>query len=185
MNATTTRRAILAGAAALPALALPAAATGADAELIELGRHLQALIPVYQQASAHHGEEACRVHDRIEARGPFPENLGTASDETREAYFAAMRAEWDAPAAAPAIASEREYVRHSTALDNLCSRIIHLKATTMQGLGVQALATAMMVETTGEWDTPANERDIDSKFYTALVENVLQAAGMELPFETA
>jgi len=90
-----------------------------------------------------------------------------------------MKAEWES---SEARRLDRTYNVACGVLDKLCKKIITMQPNTLVGVGVQALATAMMTEPSGYWDEPVDERDVEIEFTTRFIANVLAAAGRSLPF---
>jgi hypothetical protein len=179
---TTTRRAILAGAAALPALAIPAVAASADAELIELGRQLVPAITRNLEMEVRWNTECGKIHAAAEARVPRSDDPSNWAKT--EAWLAAFKDESERAPESHRVAEAKLSVAAQT-FDDLCKRILTLRPETLAGLGTLALATAAMLNTTGVYDHEPHEREVDEEYATALVEAVTRLAGVAIPFDTA
>jgi hypothetical protein len=132
MTTQTTRRAVLAGAAALPALTIPAiAADNSDAKIIELGAELMRRVPLAEQAwkeyKRHHAKVE-RIHRRLKR--------GRAADEWADLWKLAK----NTPAGR---ASAEFYDQHDrTGCWDLACEIQNLKPQTPRGLAYYAIAVA-------------------------------------------
>jgi hypothetical protein len=178
MTTTTprSRRAILAAAAALPALATMSSIRSAhaaaldpspDAELIELGRQfLPAFtrwLPKYQE-SGRTGEICAELYGDLEG------NPHSWSEER-------LMQEVDAAERVSGYAEAHD--RWAEAHDEvglIVDEIIARKATTLAGLEVQAFA--VLFTCSHFWTKPHEEVECDEQVVRALVESVL-SAGME------
>ena len=183
MKAKTTRRTLIAGAAMLPALALPALAETSDAALLDLGRQLELAIKRNNETADPWHEQCEAYHERVETRIGWPGDHPEWSTAEFDAWLAVSREEADRSPAYKQTAADNEAA--SQVVDELCKRIIRLRPATLAGLGVLALATAAMFDTAATWNLAPNERDVDDEYATALVENALRLAGVALPFPTA
>src|ERR1017187_2854976 len=172
---TTTRRAILAGAAALPALAIPAVAASADAELIELGRQLVPAITRNLEMEVRWNTECGKIHAAAEARVPRSDDPSNWAKTA--AWLAAFKAESERAPESHRVA-EATLSAAAQTFDDLCKRILILRPETLAGLGTLALATAAMLNTTGVYDHEPHEREVDEEYATALVEAVTRLAGV-------
>jgi hypothetical protein len=167
MTATSTRRAILAGAAAIPALSLPAIAeANPDAELIALGRQLDQLVIGFNDArerNAGHREGEEKAHWRIGQM--LKEGSMTAQDDYLEALNRLMK---DAPP--PSHPTDEDFWG---LLDPVQSRIAELPAKSLDGLKVKARSAKFTCSPF--WDGPAEDADWDHRMIRAVIDAVLEA----------
>jgi hypothetical protein len=157
MSSDMNRRAILAGAAALPASTLPA--LGADDALIAIGEKMKPLVRPYFEASSKHEELSQQVDELVMSR----EDSGMTLIE-REGLWESAR---------------QKTVGHNEAYERMCDRThqiwplaeaaLGLRATSMAGFGVLAIA-ALVVD--GRADVPEGQ--------TVLAE-LARAAGFDVP----
>ena len=204
------RRAILAGIAASPALAAPALA-GDDAELVRLGRELAELIPEHAAARA----EAAELHEALnlaiddylglpEKRKRF-EHAQPTMDAVRrrlvDAFYEEVTLprskEWDEAMEAPDSKPYGSVCHHWRAacdrwndlVDRGCEltgAIYRMPARTLAGLGVKALAVVFAMnreddETWWEKENEASAQPNPEEAAIYLVKAVTALAGITIP----
>jgi hypothetical protein len=137
MSTSLNRRAILAGAAALPAMSIPALA--ADAELLAIGEKMRALWSPYWEAKARAHEEHERMFEFAGANRPDYVKIARKwSVEEERANWKEAEAKTDHRAAAD---------RRSELGDQmvpLAEAASEFEATTMAGVGVLAAAALFL-----------------------------------------
>ncbi len=170
MTATSTRRAVLAGAASMPVLSLPALASEPDAALLALGRQLDHAIKRKAETDKPWREEVRDLHARIEARVGCRNDHPEWDEADLKRWRTVSHEELKRSPTSQQIVDDQ--VAGAEAVEAICAQILESRPQTLTGLGVLALATAAM-----------NEDDVDEEFTAVLVEEVLRLAGMALPFE--
>jgi hypothetical protein len=153
---SASRRSVVKGAAALAALAIPAAAVavGDDAELLRLGAELDALYPLKVET-----REACAAmcdaaDDEVDRRLGFSPRQGfKMTDEQGEQYMAVAREVYATGADA---AVWRDTAVWET-VDVIHGKILNLPAHTAAGVAVKARALAMFYQ----WNLWQEERPDD------------------------
>jgi hypothetical protein len=183
MTSKTTRRAILAGAAALPALAvIPATAfsTSADQDA-ELWHHADAIIrlwPEHERLRAIENEAGDRLHRFVlERAGITPEMSGEEIDTRFSAAMKSLDRETGHSKKCRAFEAVADPVHdHVSAIEKISTRSI-------SGLAAKAIAagTAIM----GAWDMPIADLDWTDHEMRLLIEATLTAAGVANPFAVA
>jgi hypothetical protein len=167
----TSRRAVLAGAAAMPALSLPAVAGEPDTALLHLGRQLAHAIKQKAPADKAWWDEHRDLHARIEARVGRIDDHPEWDEADVERWRTVCHEEMRHSPAKEKIAEAQ--MAGATAVETICKQILEMpRPATLGGLGVLALATAAM-----------NEDDVDEQFTARLVEEVLRLAGIAFPFD--
>ena len=165
MTTTTSRRAILAGAAFLPALTVPALAYAAhpDAELLALGKELARLIDVYEDAEKREAPN----------RSAWEKELARFRELDRhvpnEEYFeAGKRIDRDFPVAWPTSDDVLEMIAAPS------HRIVELPAHTLDGLKVKALLARHVC---GHfWRASDDDADWDHMVARSLIDAILRSA---------
>jgi len=180
MTESTSRRAILAGAVAMPAAAL--AVQNPDAELIDLGNKLAAAWPEHARLSRASFEssqsdwiaarEASGIPFCVRQGHPNLEHLNAAD---RRRAFAA----WEALAKSRGGASEDALDAHYGYTDGLVRRMAELPAATLAGLAAKAMAAAHY--NSDLWDAEPKALDWDKEHIRRLIDAVLSAAGIANP----
>jgi hypothetical protein len=163
MQSHMNRRAILAGAAVLPAMSIPALA--GDAELIALGEQIKVLWPLYDEAGAENHVEHERARelagfDDVEAhrKMTIEEDKRRWKEAMEKTNYAATSEKWNG--------LDRQ-------IRPLCEAALALKATTLVGVGVQA-AAALYLNNFERGSMPEAEE---------LLVSLANAAGFEVPDE--
>lgn len=162
-----TRRAALAGAACLPALAVPVLAVPAiasdhpDAELIELGKHYDKLVQIYEDAQRRSTPNWNATESALAAmvKGPH----------TNEEIMSCLeRVDRDFPIASPTCDDVTD------AMNVPACRIIALPATTLAGLAVKArLAKFTSLE---KWKASDEDAEWDDLIFRNAIDATLQLA---------
>ena len=154
------RRAVLAGAATLPALTLPAiAANEPDAELLAIGRQYDALVLVYEDARR-------RSEPWIAAQQRVLSGLSKRPHTDAETMAALEQVEREFPVAFPDCddAMDATYAP--------ACRIMALPATTIAGLAVKArLAKFSAFQL---WETAEEDQDWDKLAVRKLIDSILE-----------
>jgi hypothetical protein len=185
MSKSHSRRAVLAGIAAVPALAAPALAlsdNGADAELIDLGRRLQAAYPKYQDAKSRFAEAANRLEAYVATAIGLPINSDEWSTEQWGRYHAAAD---DDRFKTPSRRRGRAYdvwSDRAEVCDDLVDRINDIPAKSLQGLGTKALAAAWSSRSPMADGPDWRDGDIEQEV-VQLIDNVAELAGLSIPGE--
>jgi hypothetical protein len=177
-HSTTTRRAILAGAAALPALSLPAIANDQDAEL---WRHADAIIrlwPEWERLFTTSNEAGWRMADLAKERAGFTPGM---SGEERETRFRAALEIADRETGHSEWVDKFDLIEepvqvHVKAIEKLPARSI---------IGLAAKAIAAGTAISQAWDGPLADTDWDDGRARLLIEATLTAAGVANPFAVA
>jgi hypothetical protein len=179
------RRAVLAGIATAPALAAPALALtdpSADAELIDLGRRLQAAYPKSEDARSRFAEAADRLEAHVATAIGLPINTDEWSMEQRQRYHAAT--DDDRFKTSPTgRRRERAYDVWSERVQvcqDLVERINDLPAKSLQGLGTKALAAAWSSRSPMAEGPEWRDSDIEQEV-VQLIDNVAALAGLSIP----
>jgi hypothetical protein len=150
MHTKLNRRAILAGAASLPVVTIPAFA-GDDAELLAIGKEMKALWPSYEKAAAESHEEHERWWELSGLRNIYPETAHQIPWEERERRIeeAIQKTNYRTVRA--------ELNRLEEELHPLCEAALKIEATTLAGFGVLA-AAALLTDQYGFASTPDAQR---------------------------
>jgi hypothetical protein len=165
---STSRRSLLAGGAAavaLPASAVPlsAMADNADAELLALGRELRWLIPI-EAAAAKEQRRLFELTDEMVGNGR-PVTFGPGYIDPLEWLHTGRKIGYEAAA--------YRWNQISTPLYSLTDTIAQVRATTIDGLAVKALAVA--------WRLHHTSIDEVEDLTWALLASTLPLAGQTLP----
>jgi hypothetical protein len=185
------RRAVLAGIAAAPALAAPALALtdpSADAELIELGVELNAVIQGWharRSLGARRdaiGDAACEAMNLPNKRHEDFSRYAEWSEYREKRWVvisAAMDEAWAREQEEEKITRVSVWDRIHERLFPLCEKILSLRPTTLAGLAVQARASSLSEEQLWNGvDEPSSER--------AFIEAVCAFCGIKpVPVERA
>jgi len=170
MTVTTSRRAVLAGAASLPALALPAVATphnySADAELIELGDRFEALLASHMNATFEWALLARAANSELKAHPKFVDR-GRATDQQVRAQIRVSNAIHKRNGCDAA--SDRMSALFDR-MEPIAEKIKEIPATTVAGLRAKALvvlfeAMPIASEHSGEFEMGDDGGASRSLFY--------------------
>jgi hypothetical protein len=181
MKYKTTRRAVLAGAASLPALAVPAIASPTpDAELIRLGNELTALWPEHAlrlEALNDIGDRAWELAEqRTGIKHPGRDEVRNMKPGEFDRLLAAM---WAAQEELKMQHQESRFLEISNCADGLMKRIDSLQASTAAGLGAKAITVAFL--NSELWDESAADQDIEKRQVRLLVDAAFAASGIANP----
>jgi hypothetical protein len=183
MTSKTSRRAVLAGAAALPALAvIPATtfSTSADQDA-ELWHHADAIIrlwPEHERLRAIENEAGDRLYKVINERaGITPEMSGEESETRFSAALKSLDRETGHSEKGRAFEAVADRVNdHVQAIEKISTRSI-------SGLAAKAIAAGVAIM--GTWDKPIADLDWPDHQARLLIEATLIAAGAPNPFAVA
>jgi hypothetical protein len=172
------RRAIVAGAASVPALALPAVAVDVignpDAELVSLSEDLARLWPAFAAAR----DEANTKNEATTKL--LRQRFGGAFDSFPEETYLAEAEKADAETGAD-IANEK-YEPLQARIFDIKERLARLLARPLVGL--RAKAVLAINEHDDLWKEPAEDLDWDKQVTRALIEAVCAVTGVGVPAES-
>lgn len=182
-NIHLSRRAIVAGAATLPALAVPAVASDipehSDSELIGLADEFESLLPSYKALRAEYNETAQAGNaialSRCDAANLAVAHLNSEAEVRFTTELNKARAETGADVAS------RKFHLLADRVDAIEFRIMNTPAHTVAGLRAKAL---IAIEAAGElWETRRIDLDWDKEVIRELIESVCAVAGVPVPVE--
>jgi hypothetical protein len=178
MTSKTSRRAVLAGAAALPALTVPALANDQDAELWQHANSIIRLWPEHERLRAIENEAGDRLHRFVKERaGITPEMSGEEIDTRFSAAMKSLDRETGHSEKCRAFEAVADPVNdHVQAIEKISTRSI-------SGLAAKAIAAGVAI--IGTWDKPIADLDWPDHQMRLLIEATLTAAGVANPFAVA
>ena len=184
MKTTTSRRAILAGAAMLPAVSLPALAGPAfghpDAELIRLGEEYKRLLPSYDASLAVYNRLSIEANtsamERFEAL--IPDRADQATKGSGAVLFGFLKEAWTENGADVANATLEPIEKQ---FHDVEAKIVDLPATTIEG--VRAKLHVVIRANSKLWDASDRDLDWDKQTVRSLMEALCVVAGVEVPRE--
>jgi hypothetical protein len=179
-NQTLSRRAILAGAASVPAFAVPALAANdnPDAELIAQGEAYARLLPVFEALQDDHSKKTRLAQNLAWERVGYET---TPRHPTKEQCYLFMN-EWkktDVETGNDVAGQKVETV--SREIYPIEDQIMETPARTVAGLRVKAMLTVSVA--TRLWEKPFRDLDYDQQAMRSLIEAVCAVAGLDLPPE--
>jgi hypothetical protein len=178
MTTTTSRRAILAGAAVLPALTIPAIADDQDAELWHHADAIIRLWPEHERLRAIENDAGDRLYKVINERaGITPEMSGEESETRFSAALKSLDRETGHSEKCRAFEAVADRVHdHVSAIEKISTRSI-------SGLAAKAIAAGVAIM--GAWDKPIADLDWPDHQMRLLIEVTITAAGVANPFAGA
>jgi hypothetical protein len=155
------RRAVMAGAAVLPALALPAiAANHPDAELLALGKQREALVAIYEDAKR-------RSRPNWDAQERAFTDLPKRPHTNQEIVAVMEQIDREFPIANP------DPDEASDAMAEPDRRIMALPARTISGLAVKARLVKFSYSEL--WDEPEGKLDWEKLTVRKLIDSILES----------
>jgi hypothetical protein len=172
-HANLSRRAIVAGAASMPALALPFAANAVgnpDAELVELSQELTRLWPAFAAARDESSAMNMATYDLLRQR------FGSLDSLPKETFHAeALKVEAETGAD---IVNEK-YEPLQAQIFDIREKIALLPARSLAGLRAKAVLAINVHYHL--WESPAGDLDWDEGITRALIEAVCTVTDLDVP----